>query len=72
MQLCHPFANGQTVDSLDREILTPLDLQQKGTKLIKIARVIPDRVIGEITFVFEVIEKLCEGIVEHRHVNRKS
>src|SRR5688572_11235447 len=62
MQRRHPFADRQTVDLLDRNILSPLDLQQKRVKLFEIARVIPDRMIGEITLVFEMVEKLfCVG-----------
>jgi hypothetical protein len=34
---------------------------RKLRKLLKIARVIPDRMIGEITFVFQVIEEFGEG-----------
>ncbi len=35
------------------------------SKLLEIARIIAQRMRAHITLVFEVLEKLCEMVVEH-------
>src|SRR5688500_8623851 len=64
MQAGHPFADRQAVYLLDRKIVAPLDLEQKRTKLLEIARVIPDRMIRNAPLVFQVFEEIFERRLE--------
>ena len=65
VQARHPFADRQTIDIRNRNVVTLFDLKQVLAKLLEVALIISQRVRADIALIPEVLEKLFEEIVEH-------
>ena len=65
MKARHPFADRQTINIRNPNLITLFDLVEMLAKLLKITLIISQRVRADIALVSEVLEKLFEEIVEH-------